>query len=114
MNFRDLPTCRKLITIISLAAGVGLLLNLALFAVADLRSKRNALESQLSSLAQIVAQNSAAAIRFDDAGAALTTLSGLAARPEIVSARITLPSTPAPRPDRRRTWATAIFRSSSR
>jgi len=92
MKFRDLPIRRKLLIIISLATGLGLVLNLVLFTVADLRSKHNALESQLTSIAQIVAQTSAAAIRFDDAEAAMATLSGLAARPEIVSARITLPS----------------------
>ena len=90
MKFRDLPIRRKLITIISLAAGLGLLLNLIFFTAADLRAKRNSLESQLKGLAQIVAQNSVAAIRFDDPGAAMTTLAGLAARPEVVSARITL------------------------
>ena len=92
MNFRDLPIRRKLLTIISIAAGMGLGLNLILFAAGDLRSKRNAMTSQLTSLAQIVAQASAPAIRFDDPDAANATLSGLAVRSEIVSALITLPS----------------------
>jgi signal transduction histidine kinase/CheY-like chemotaxis protein/HPt (histidine-containing phosphotransfer) domain-containing protein len=91
MKFRDLPIRRKLLTIISIAAGIGLGLNLILFTAGDLQSKRNAMTSQLNSLAQIVAQTSAAAIRFDDQEAASATLAGLAVRPEIVSATITLP-----------------------
>ncbi|MEK8051759.1 response regulator [Ideonella sp. DXS22W] len=90
-RFRDLPIRTKLLVSIGLAAAIGLVLNLVLFTASDLRSRRAAVESQLASIAAIVAETSAAAIRFDDPEAAQATLVGLSARPEIVEARITLP-----------------------
>jgi two-component system, sensor histidine kinase and response regulator len=90
-RFRDLPIRSKLLAIIAVAAALGLLLNLALFTAGDLRSKRNAMASQLTGIAEIVAGTSAAALRFDDADAATVTLAGLSARPEIVSATLTRP-----------------------
>jgi signal transduction histidine kinase/CheY-like chemotaxis protein len=91
LRFRDLPIRSKLLAIIAVAAALGLLLNLALFTAGDLRSKRSAMASQLSGIAEIVAGTSAAALRFDDAEAATVTLAGLSARPEIVTATLTRP-----------------------
>ncbi len=91
IRFRDLPIRSKLLVIIAVAAALGLLLNLALFTAGDLRSKRSAMASQLSGIAEIVAGTSAAALRFDDAEAATVTLAGLSARPEIVAAALTRP-----------------------
>ncbi|MBL8313829.1 MAG: response regulator [Rubrivivax sp.] len=91
MRFRDLPIRSKLLAIIALAAALGLVLNLGLFAAADLQSKRQATESQLAGIALIVAETSAAPLRFDDGDAAAATLAGLRARAEIVSAAITRP-----------------------
>ena len=91
MRLRDLPLRRKLLAVIALAAGLGLLLNLLLFGAGDLRAKRQAMASQLEVMAQVVADNSAAALRFEDADAAAATLAGLGARPEIVSASIARP-----------------------
>ena len=90
-RFKDWPIRTKLLACIGLAAGIGLVLNLLLFTAGDLRSRRAAVESQLASIAAIVAETSTAAIRFDDPEAAQATLAGLSARPEIVEARITLP-----------------------
>ncbi len=67
------------------------MLNLGLFAAADLQSKRQATESQLAGIALIVAETSAAPLRFDDSEAASATLAGLRARAEIVSAVVTRP-----------------------
>ena len=91
MRFRDLPIRSKLLAIIALAAALGLVLNLGLFAAADLQSKRQATESQLAGIALIVAETSAAPLRFDDSDAASATLAGLRARSEIVSAAVTRP-----------------------
>jgi signal transduction histidine kinase/CheY-like chemotaxis protein/HPt (histidine-containing phosphotransfer) domain-containing protein len=92
MRFRDRPIRSKLLTIIALAAAIGLVLNLGLFAGADLHSKRQATESQLAGIALMVAETSAAPLRFDDSEAALRTLAALRARPEIVAATLTRPN----------------------
>ncbi len=89
MRFRDLPIRQKLLATVALSAALGLLLNLMLFAAADLRSKQGATQSQLSGMAQILADSSTAALRFDDAQAATAALAGLRARPEITAATIT-------------------------
>ena len=83
MNFRDLPLRRKLMLIIALATGLGLGLSLMMQLATGLRSSRAAAQAQLVGIAQIVAANSTAAIRFDDANAAADTLAGLQAQPEI-------------------------------
>ncbi len=81
--FRNLPLRRKLMLIIALSTGLALLLNLIVQLGVGVRSSREAMQSQLVGIAQIVSANSAAAIRFDDARAASDTLAGLQARPEI-------------------------------
>jgi signal transduction histidine kinase/CheY-like chemotaxis protein/HPt (histidine-containing phosphotransfer) domain-containing protein len=83
MSFRDLPLRRKLIVMIALATGLGLGLNLVMQLTTGLRSSRAAMQAQLIGVAQIVATNSAAALRFDDTQAATATLAGLSAQPEI-------------------------------
>lgn len=74
--------------IIALASGVGLGLNLLVQLAIGLRSSREAMQSQLTGIAEIVAMNSGAAIRFDDKPAATDMLAGLRARPEIKSATL--------------------------
>ena len=83
MAFHHLPLRRKLMLIIALATGLGLGLSLVLQLATGLRSSRAATQTQLVGIAQIVAANSAAAIRFDDNRAAADTLAGLQAQPEI-------------------------------
>ncbi len=84
MNFRDLPLRHKLMLIIALATGLGLSMVMQL--AIGLRGSRAAMQSQLVGIAQIVAANSTAAIRFDDPKAAADTLAGLQAQPEITQA----------------------------
>ena len=91
MSIRDLPLRRKLILIIALASGLGLGLSMVMQLAIGLRGSRAAMQAQLTSIAQIVASNSAAAIRFDDTRAAIDTLSGLKAQPEITRAALRLP-----------------------
>ncbi len=69
--------------IIAMATGLGLALSLLMQLATGLRSSRAATQAQLISIAQIVAANSSAAIRFDDPRAAADTLGGLQAEPEI-------------------------------
>jgi two-component system, sensor histidine kinase and response regulator len=88
MNFRDLPLRSKLMLIIALSTGVALALSLVMQLATGLRSSREAMQSQLLGIAQIVAANSSAAIRFDDTKAAVDTLSGLQARTEITRATL--------------------------
>ncbi|MBL0150173.1 MAG: response regulator [Ideonella sp.] len=92
MAFRDQALHRKLMIIIALATGVGLGLNLLMQLAASVRAGREAMQSQLVGMAQIVAANSSAAIRFDDAKAAADTLSSLQARPEITRATLRRPT----------------------
>ncbi|HLA35075.1 MAG TPA: CHASE sensor domain-containing protein, partial [Rhodocyclaceae bacterium] len=90
IRFRDMPLQSKLMTIIGLAIGAGLLLNLAIFAVVDMRRNRDAMHSQLTGIAQILAANTAAAVQFRDANEAAKTLSGLKPRSEVIAAAIIL------------------------
>jgi signal transduction histidine kinase/CheY-like chemotaxis protein/HPt (histidine-containing phosphotransfer) domain-containing protein len=119
MSFRDQPLRIKLVLIIALATGVGLGLNLLMQFAANVRSGREAMQSQLVGMAQIVAANSTAAIRFDDAKAAADTLAGLQARPEIIRATLWRPSglvfashPPAPIPARSPSMAAPALRVS--
>ncbi len=91
MPLRDLPLRRKLIVIIALSVGAGLLLNLLMVSAAEIARNRAAMTAQLTGIAQIVAANSTAALDFKDSAAATATLSSLRARPEIVSAIVALP-----------------------
>lgn len=92
MAFRDQALHRKLMIIIALATGVGLGLNLLMQLAASVRAGREAMQSQLVGMAQIVAANSTAAIRFDDAKVAADTLSSLQARPGITRATLRRPT----------------------
>ncbi len=90
MNWRDIPIRGKLAAIVALAVGAGLLLNLLMFAAADIRARRAGLQAQLDGIAQVIAEPMAAAIRFEDAAAATATLAGLGARPEVHEAAVLL------------------------
>src|SRR5580765_4148570 len=84
--FADLPIRRKLLVIIMLVttaalaiAGLGLL-------ISDYIFFRGYLESDLSGLALITADNTTAALSFDDPSAAEETLAALRARPHVTVA----------------------------
>lgn len=85
---RDLPIRQKLVWITMLASGVALALaTLALVAVEVTRSRRE-IRRDLAALAAIVADNSTAALTFDDRAAAEETLAALRARPSIRAAAL--------------------------
>ncbi|MBL8489042.1 MAG: HAMP domain-containing protein, partial [Rhodocyclaceae bacterium] len=90
MRFPDRPLKQKLMAIIAVATGTGLLLALAMFTAQEIRRSHEATLSQLTALAQVIAANSTSAIVFRDPRAAAYTLSALQARPEIVAATIVL------------------------
>jgi signal transduction histidine kinase len=85
---RDIPIRQKLVLLIMLTtAGALLLAGVALILI-DLRSFRQQMETDLSTLAEIVASNSTAALTFADPGDAEETLEALQARESIVAAAV--------------------------
>src|SRR5277367_5362389 len=89
--FRDIPIKQKLMAIIMAVTGSALLLSGMGIVVADSVLFRAALERDISALAQIVADNSTAALAFDDPRTATETLASLKARSHLVAACIYRP-----------------------
>jgi signal transduction histidine kinase/DNA-binding response OmpR family regulator len=92
LRFGDLPLRHKLIMIIALTAGAGLLLSTLLFAVSEIEDNREAELAKLTGMAEVLAASTAPAIAFDDARTAAEALAGLRIRPEFIQAAITLPA----------------------
>jgi signal transduction histidine kinase/HAMP domain-containing protein len=87
-TFRNLSLGGKQMLIIMATAGVALLMACAAFAGYEVITFREAMVRSLSTLAEIVGDNTSAALDFNDAGSAKETLSALRAEPEIVAACI--------------------------
>ncbi|MBW1931792.1 MAG: response regulator [Deltaproteobacteria bacterium] len=85
-KFRDVPIRTKLMLIMGMTAGIALLLAISAMVVNEYTSTRHTVAEELSSLADVVAWNSAAALAFNDTNAARETLTALKTRPGIVSA----------------------------
>jgi signal transduction histidine kinase len=85
---RDLPIRQKLVLLIMLTTAGALLLAGVALIVIDLRSFRQQMEKDVSTLAEIVASNSTAALSFADPEAAAETLAVLQARESIVAAAV--------------------------
>ncbi len=87
-RFRDAPIRQKLVIIIMVTTAVSMLL--ASFGILGFDSVlfRASLSHDLSALARIIAQNSTAAITFDDPRTATETLNALRVRTHLVSACI--------------------------
>lgn len=85
---RDLPIRQKLVLLIMLTTAGALLLAGVVLIVIDLRGFRGDMERDLSTLAQIVARNSTAALTFADPGAAEETLEALEVQKPIVAAAV--------------------------
>ena len=90
MRFRDLPLNNKMMLIIGLTVGAGLLISTLLFAGSEIDDNRQAELAKLNGMAEILAASSTAAIAFADTAAARETLAGLRIRPEVSGASITL------------------------
>src|SRR6267378_240344 len=86
--FSDLSIKRKLTLIMMLTGIIALVLSCASFIVYDQIFSRRAMAQDLKSLAEIIGNNSTAAIIFNDPDSATEILAALSARPEIISACI--------------------------
>ena len=86
MTFRDLSIKRKLILMTMLTSSLALLFSSVSFLLYDLIAFRNLLTHDLTTEAQIIGYNSAAAMAFRDEAAATATLSALTAKGDIVAA----------------------------
>ena len=85
---RDLPIKQKLLAILVVTGGIGLLLSGLAIVATDSILVRMGLERELSALASIIGDNSTAALAFDDPRAATETLAALKARPHMAAACI--------------------------
>jgi signal transduction histidine kinase len=83
---RNQPIKRKLMTVILLTSGVVLLLACGTFLAYELLTFRQAMVRNLSTLAQVIAANSTAALAFDNRTDATEVLSALSAEQHIVAA----------------------------
>jgi len=92
LSLRDLTIRRKLMAITMIAAGAALLLTCSCFVVYELITFRAGLARRLSTQAEIVGNNCAAALVFKDPESARATLGALRAEPGIISARIYTPN----------------------
>ena len=86
MNLKDISIKRKLMLITMLTSGVAVVLSSAGFLIYDLTSFRQSLSQDLTTQAEIIGYNSAAAMAFKDESSATVTLAALQAKQDIVSA----------------------------
>ena len=87
-SFQDVPFRVKLMTAISLAVFVALLVASAAFFFNDVISFKQSKVRDLRTLSQILGSNCVAALSFDDVKAAEETLRSLVFRPHVVTAAI--------------------------
>src|SRR5438876_4143604 len=86
MSLKDTPIQRKLMTVILLTSGTVLLLTCAAFFAYEFLTYRRATVRELSTLGEILAANSTAALAFDNQADAKEILAALKAQRHIVSA----------------------------
>ncbi len=89
--FRDMPIKQKLMVIIMSVTAAALLLAGVGIVIADSLLFRATTQRDISALAAIVADNSTAALAFDDPQTATQTLASLKARPHLLAACIYRP-----------------------
>ena len=88
MPLRDAPIRRKLMAIMLLTSGLVLLLTCAAFLGYELLTFRATAVRELSTIGQIVAANSTAALAFRNSDDAREVLAALKAEPSIVAATL--------------------------
>jgi signal transduction histidine kinase/CheY-like chemotaxis protein len=86
MKLQNLSINRKLMLITMLTSSVALVLLAASFLIYDLTEFRHFLSEDLTTQAEVIGYNSAAAMAFKDEAAASVTLSALKAKEDIVAA----------------------------
>lgn len=91
LSFRNLSLRRKQSLIIMLTSSLALLLACAAFVVFDVLMFRRELVESVSSLAEVVGNNTTAALDFNDPATAAQTLAALRGEPDIDSAHIHTP-----------------------
>jgi two-component system, sensor histidine kinase and response regulator len=91
VRFENLPITRKVTSIIVLATGAGLLLSFLIFAVNEISAQRRAMQSEVSSIADLVGGNVAAALYAGDSKTAENALGVLRARKDILGVWVRLP-----------------------
>lgn len=88
MSLRDLPIQKKLMRIILLISGSILIVTSAAFFTYEFYAFRQNTTQKLSTLAQVIATNSTAALAFDDHKTANEILTALKAEPHIIAATL--------------------------
>lgn len=88
MTFKDSPIQKKLMTVILLTSGTVLLLTCSAYFAYEFITFRQTTVQQLSTLAEIIATNSTAALAFDSKEDADEILSAVRAEPHIVAAAL--------------------------
>jgi PAS domain S-box-containing protein len=88
MSLRNIPIQRKLMTVILLISGAVLLLTCSAYFAYEFITFRQTTVRQLSTLGEIIAANSTAALAFDDPNDAAEILSALKADRHIIAAGI--------------------------
>src|SRR5882724_6965243 len=86
MTFADTPIKQKLITLFLLTSGAVLASTCGTFLVYELVTFRETMVHNLSTLAEVIAANSTAALAFDNRADATKVMSALAAEQHIVAA----------------------------
>ena len=82
-RFSDLSIRRKLSVLLLLSSGIGLVVAATALISYAFSTNRAAAERDLQTLAQVLADNSTAAVAFQDREAARDVLVGLRAKPEV-------------------------------
>jgi PAS domain S-box-containing protein len=88
MPLRNVPIRRKLMTIMLVTSGLVLLITCTTFLAYEFATYRRTASRELSTLAQIIAANSTAALAFQNQDDAREVLAALAAEPHIVVATL--------------------------
>src|SRR5882757_4317384 len=88
MQFRDLPIKRQLVGGIFLTSLCVLTISCLVLLSYEIYSYKRTTTRSLSTIADIIAANSTAALVFDDPKIAAETLAGLRAEPEITAAAL--------------------------
>ena len=91
LNFRNLSLRRKQMLILMLTSSLSLLLACAAFVAYDVSRFRREMVESVSSLAEVVGNNTTAALDFNDPTAAAQTLTALRGEPNIVRAHVHTP-----------------------
>lgn len=87
LRFRDASIRTKLIVLLTLVVSLVLLLSTTAFVILDVRMLRASLKTHLETMAEVLAEHSSAALRFDDRDDAQQVLAALRQEPTVVYAR---------------------------